>query len=64
MRAGDIIASKNIFHLPPVQGLRSVVLRADPSGQTGLAPPQLGVLKIFSMLGVEKFLNIWVLKIF
>ena len=54
MRAGDIIAFKNIFHLPPVQGLRPVVLRADPSGQTGLVPPQLGVLKIFSMLRVEK----------
>ena len=64
MRADDIIASKNIFHLPPVQGLRPVVLRADPSGQTGLAPPQLGVLKIFSMLGCWKMLEYLVLKIF
>merc|ERR1711936_1337665 len=30
--------------LPPVQGLLPSVLKAEPSGQTGLAPPQDGVL--------------------
>merc|ERR1719361_2983805 len=38
--------------LPPVQGLLPSVLKAEPSGQTGLAPPQDGVLPSEQGLGL------------
>ena len=50
-------------HLPPVHFLLPSVLRGEPSGQTGLAPPQVGVLHGGGLVLTSKYCPVQISKV-